>query len=217
MWTVELHCHTLYSPDCLTRLEDLIAACRRKRIDKLAVTDHNTARGALMLQQMAPDLIIVGEEVRTSRGELLAYFLSETIPPDLSPEETIARIRAQGGLVGISHPLDRVRREAMGREAALSIIDQVDMIEVFNARSVFHADNAGALALAEAHGKLKIAGSDAHTIYELGRATMRMPPFTGPQDFLAALAGAQIVARPTTRLIHLASRWAAWRKRLGGV
>lgn len=216
MWTVELHCHTLYSPDCLTRLEDLIAACRRKRIDKLAVTDHNTARGALMLQRMAPDLIIVGEEVRTSRGELLAYFLSETIPPDLSPEETIARIRAQGGLVGISHPLDRVRHEAMGPEAALSIIDQVDMIEVFNARSVFHQDNTRALALAEAHGKLKIAGSDAHTIYELGRATLRMPPFTGPQDFLAALARAQIVARPTTRLIHLASRWAAWRKRLGG-
>lgn len=216
MWTVELHCHTLYSPDCLTRLEDLIAACQRKRIDKLAVTDHNTARGALRLQQMAPDLIIVGEEIRTNRGELLAYFLSETIPPDLSPEETIARIRAQGGLVGISHPLDRLRREAMGWEATLSIIDQVDMIEVFNARSVFHADNAAALELAETYGKLKIAGSDAHTLYELGRATMRLRPFIGPQDFLAVLTEAQIVARPTTRLIHLASRWAAWRKRLGG-
>ncbi len=180
------------------------------------MTDHNTAQGALLLQEMAPDLIIVGEEVRTNRGELLAYFLRETIPPDLSLEETIARIRAQGGLIGIPHPLDRVRGEAMGREAVLAILDQVDMLEVFNARSVFHADNAGALALAEAHGKLKIAGSDAHTIYELGRATMRMRPFTAPQDFLAALAGAQIVARSSTRLIHLASRWAAWRKRLRG-
>jgi predicted metal-dependent phosphoesterase TrpH len=166
------------------------------------------------MQTLAPDLVIVGEEVRTSRGELLAYFLTETIEPGLSPEETIARIRAQGGVVGISHPLDRIRRDAMGREAALTIIDQVDMLEVFNARSLFPEDNAGALALAEAHGKLKTAGSDAHTLYELGRATMRTRPFDGAQDFLAALAGAQIVARPTTRLIHFASRWAAWRKRL---
>jgi len=213
MWKVELHSHTLYSPDCLVRLEAMVAACRRKRIDKLAVTDHNTAEGALALARMAPDLVIVGEEVRTSLGELLAYFLKETVPPDLSPEETIARIRAQGGLVGISHPLDRIRREAMGESAALAIIDRVDMVEVFNARSIFQEDNARALALAEAHGRLKTAGSDAHTLYELGRATMRMRPFDGPQDFLAALSDAQIEARPTTRLIHFASRWAQWRKR----
>src|SRR5512142_68736 len=103
---IELHSHTIYSKDCLVTPEQYIAACRRKGLGRAAVTDHNTAEGALRMHAMAPELIIVGEEIRTTHGEILAYFLEETIEPDLPPLEAIARVRAQGGVVGVSHPAD---------------------------------------------------------------------------------------------------------------
>ena len=61
--TAELHCHTVYSLDSSNRMEALIRAAREKGIQSLAITDHNTIKGALRAQELAPDLVIVGEEV----------------------------------------------------------------------------------------------------------------------------------------------------------
>jgi len=213
-WTVELHTHTSYSPDCLVTPEQLVAACRRKGIDRVAITDHNAIAGALAAQQIAPDLVIVGEEIKTDCGEIIAYFLSEWVPPYLPVREAIARVRAQGGVVGVSHPCDRYRREAMGADRLLPIIDLVDALEVFNARCVHPADNDRARAIAQERGKLMFAGSDAHTVSELGQATVRMPPFDSPQSFLNSLAKAEIHARLSSPLVHFASTYAKLVKRI---
>jgi len=213
-WTVELHTHTSYSPDCLVTLEQLIAACRRKGIDRVAITDHNAIAGALAAQQIAPDLVIVGEEIKTDCGEIIAYFMSELVPSGLPVREAIARVREQGGVVGVSHPCDRYRREAMRRERLLPIVDLVDALEVFNARCVHPADNDCARNIAQEHGKLMFAGSDAHTTSELGRAAVRMPPFDSPQSFLASLAKAEIHARLSWPLVHFSSTYAKLVKRL---
>ena len=212
---VELHSHTIYSRDCLVTPEAYIAACRRKGIGRAAVTDHNTAEGALRMQQMAPDLIIVAEEIRTTHGELLAYFLRETIPPDLPPLETIARIREQGGVVAVSHPADRIRREAMGVERVGVVLDHVDALETFNARCLLPEDNRRAARIARERGLTGFCGSDAHTVYELGRATMLLAPFDDPATFLRSLQSGQAQARASTPLVHFASRWAKWMKRWG--
>ncbi|NIO70935.1 MAG: PHP domain-containing protein, partial [Anaerolineae bacterium] len=132
---VDFHVHTCYSRDSLTSLETIIETCRRRGLDKVAITDHNTIAGALALREMAPELVVVGEEIKTPAGEFIAYFLEEEIPRGLSPQEAIARIRAQGGVVGVSHPLDRLRREAMRWANLMQIIDQVDVLEAFNARA----------------------------------------------------------------------------------
>jgi predicted metal-dependent phosphoesterase TrpH len=214
-WTVELHAHTSYSKDCLVTPEQFVAACRRKGIDRVAITDHNAIAGALAAQKIAPDLVIAGEEIKTDCGEIIAYYLQELVPPGLPVREAIGRVREQGGVVGVSHPCDRYRREAMGAERLLLIIDLVDALEVFNARCLAQADNDLARRIAQEHGKLMFAGSDAHTASELGQATVRMPPFTSPASFRASLALAQIQARLSSPLVHFASTYAKLVRRAG--
>ena len=205
---VDFHVHTCYSRDSLTSLETVIETCRRRGLDKVAITDHNTIAGALALREMAPELVIVGEEIKTPAGEFIAYFLEEEIPKGLSPQETIARIRAQGGVVGVPHPLDRLRREAMRWANLMEIIDQVDVLEAFNARTTFPADNQRAEELARQRGLLVTAGSDAHAACEIGQAYVEMPPFNGREEFMQSLAQGQIVGRLSAPWIHFSSLYA---------
>lgn len=205
---VDLHVHTCYSRDSLTSLETVIETCRRRGLDRVAITDHNTIAGALALREMAPELVIVGEEIKTPDGEFIAYFLEEEIPRGLSLRETIARIRAQGGVVGVSHPLDRLRREAMRWANLMQIIDQVDTLEAFNARTIFPADNQRAEELARQRGLPVTAGSDAHAACEIGQAYVEMPPFNGKEEFMPSLAQGQIVGRLSAPWIHFSSIYA---------
>lgn len=216
-WTVELHSHTEFSRDCRTTLPAVIAACQRKGIDKIAITDHNTAAGALRLRQMAPDLVIVGEEIMTTEGELLAYFVSETVPPMLTPTETIKRLRDQGAVISVAHPYDRFRKGAWDESQLLQILDQVDALETFNARCVVAEDNVKALALAQRHDKPGTVGSDAHIPYELGHAVLRMAPFRTPAEFLAALPSATPVTALSPIWVHAMSSWAKWQRKYFGV
>jgi len=192
----------------------VIEACRKQGIDKVAITDHNTIAGALALREMAPDLVIVGEEIRTNVGEIIAYFVEEEVPKRLSLQEAIARVRGQGGVVGVPHPLDRLRREALGRANLLTIIEQVDLLEVFNARTVFSSNNRRALDLARERGLLASAGSDAHIACEIGHAYVEMPVFDDKDGFLRSLAQGQIVGHLTSPLIHVISTWAKLIKKL---
>lgn len=202
----ELHTHTDASDDCLIRPADLVRTCLRRGLDRLAITDHNTIRGALAARALAPALIIVGEEIMTTQGELLAYFVQEEVPHGLPPVETIARLRAQGAAISVSHPFDRLRNGAWREADLAAILPLVDAIEVFNARCIYPADNDRALAFARENGTLGTVGSDAHSHREVGRARLEMP---------AAGSGAELVAgwrsaRPLTRLsspaIHFTSR-----------
>jgi hypothetical protein len=214
MWKVDLHAHTIYSKDCLTPVARLIARARQIGLDKIAVTDHDELRGALVAKQMAPDLIIVGEEIKTTHGEIIAYFVKECVPKGLSPQETIRRLREQGAVISVPHPLDTLRRSAMGREHLLEIIDQVDALEVLNARCVRENDNGAAREMAHVHGKLLTAGSDAHTLTEVGRCYLTMPPFDDDaESFRDALEGAQPHGEQSPFWPHLASSYAKWRKR----
>lgn len=215
MWKVDLHVHTIYSKDCLTRPEALIAQARARGLDKIAVTEHNNVGGARAAKALAPDLVIVGEEIKTTDGEMIAYFVQERVPKGLSPQETIARLREQGAVISIPHPLDSLRRSAMGRENVLAVLDLVDALEVRNARCVLARDNRAAAALAMQHGKLITAGSDAHTVAEVGQCHVVMPPFAdNAASFLAALAQAQPQGMESPLWPHFASTYAKWRKRV---
>jgi predicted metal-dependent phosphoesterase TrpH len=210
----DLHVHTCYSPDSITSLEDVIETARRRGLDKIAVTDHNRLEGALRLREIAPELVIVGEEIRTTEGELLCFFLEEEVPRGLSPEETIARVRDQGGVVGISHPMDQMRREAMGQRALTRIRDQLDCVEVFNARCLLSVDNRRVAAWAAELGLPGTAGSDAHHAIEIGRAYVEMPPFTGGDEFLRKLALGRVRGRLSPLWVHFFSTWAKIRRHL---
>ncbi|HOG45889.1 MAG TPA: PHP domain-containing protein [Anaerolineae bacterium] len=199
---VDLHTHTHHSPDSLMAPPAIIAAALRHGLDAVAVTDHNSIEGALQVRAAAPFPVIVGEEVKTTEGEIIGLFLQRPIPPRLSPEETIAAIHEQGGLAYVPHPLDRWRGEAMGRRVLERIIAQVDAIEVFNARTLAARDNALARQIAEAHGLPMGAGSDAHTTYEIGRAYVEIDGFDDAASFLAALRHGRTAGVLTTPFIH---------------
>ena len=217
-WRVELHCHSRYSFDSLTTPEAIVAACRERGIARIAITEHNNSGGALAAQQLAPELVIVGEEIKTVEGEVIAWFVREEVPRGLSLAETIARLQDQGAVIGIPHPLDSLRGgSALGREATLRIIEQVDALEVLNARCMRASDNAAARKLAEEHGKLMTAGSDAHSAGEIGTATVLMPPFADADSFRASLAVGVIEGGRSSRIVRFYSTYAKVYKRLAGV
>lgn len=212
---VELHCHTCYSSDSLMLPDRILEICRQREIDKVAITDHNTIEGALKAAELDPERVIIGEEIQTTKGELLAYFVRDLIPADLAPEDAIERLRSQGALISVSHPLDWMRDGAWSMEDLQRIMPLVDALEVFNARSWCSWSNRRAAGLAAGSGLLGTAGSDAHAYSEIGRAIMRMPVFRDAEEMRLALASAQIAGRRSTPLVHLASRYASVRKSLG--
>jgi hypothetical protein len=211
----DLHTHTYFSPDALTSPEKYVQTCLKRRINCVAVTDHNDIGGALAVQKLASFRVIIGEEVESLEGEIIGLFLREEVPAGLSPEESVRRIKDQGGLVCVPHPFDRFRREHLAEAALMRILPQVDIIEALNARTTLRADNERASRFAQEHGLAMSAGSDAHSPRELGRVCVEMPDFDGPQEFLQALRQGRILGRVSSPLVHLFSRWARLRRRLG--
>ncbi len=211
---VDLHMHTHFSVDSLTRIQVLLDRARALGLDRIAITDHNCILGAQIAHEMDPDFVIVGEEVRTEVGEVIAYFVQEEVPRGLPLEETLARLEDQGAVISIPHPVDRLRDSALGPEHTLSIIERVDAIEVLNSRCIWAEDNRRAARLADAHRKLVTAGSDAHIPRELGLCGMYMPAFDNtPESFRQALAQARPYGRIGPYWTHLASKYAKYRKR----
>jgi len=212
--TVETHCHTHYSGDCLMTPRRLIELCRARGIQRLCVTDHNTARGAFEIASLAPDLVIPGEEILTSQGELLALFIEREVSSGLEPMETIERLRAQGAVIAVPHPFDYHRGGGWREEHLRAVLPYVDAVEIFNARSLLSGMNERAAALASEVELATIVGSDAHSYAEVGRATMRMRACADADQFLANLPMAELRPRRSSVLVHLASRWAALVHRL---
>lgn len=215
-WTVELHAHSIYSKDCLVKPGKLVELAQQKGIDRLAITDHNEVTGGLELARLHPMLIIPGIEVKTTKGELLAWLVQEAVPRGLSPQETIQMLRRQGAIIGVPHPFDRYRTGAWREEDLIPIVRDIDVIEVFNARCIHDEDNQRALAFARQHNLLMTCGSDAHSPGEYGQAVMRVPAFANTADGLRdAISKGERVENLSPRSVHLTSTWARWVKRLG--
>jgi predicted metal-dependent phosphoesterase TrpH len=191
----------------------VVETAAERGLGAICVTDHNGLANALALSRL-PDLpvkVIPSEEVKTSEGEIIGYFLSELVPKGLTPEETVKRIKGQGGLVAVPHPFDTMRSGSRLKTPALDRLVQaglVDILEVFNARAAKAEDNERALEYAKAHGLAMSAGSDAHTLVEIGRAYVEIAPFDGPQEFLAALHEGTVHGTRSSTMIHLGSTWA---------
>jgi glycosyltransferase involved in cell wall biosynthesis len=198
---VDLHMHTDHSNDCATPVDVLLATAVEVGLGAIAVTDHNEISGALEAHAKAADYgikVIVGEEVKTAdQGEVIGLFIKEKIPRGMTLAETIAEIRRQGGLVYVPHPFDRLH-SVPDYEHMLSIVEDIDAIEVFNPRIAIPAFNEEAVRFA---GKYRIvggAGSDAHVAQGLGSVRIRMRDFDGPEEFLESLRDADIVGKPSS-------------------
>jgi predicted metal-dependent phosphoesterase TrpH len=200
--------------DSIMSLEQIIERCLEVGINCLSVADHNAIEGAIKLKEMAPFPIIVSEEIMTLDGEIIGMFLNQEIPKKLSAEETVAQIKAQGGLVCIPHPCDRLRFSVFRDQVFEGIMPDVDIIEVFNARSLSPDSSTRAWQMAQRYGKLASAGSDAHTPSEIGNAFVEMPEFNGKDEFLDSLAQGKISGSKSSPTVHFASVLARLKKRL---
>lgn len=214
---LDLHLHTRGSHDCLTDPERVLARALELGYARIAITDHNRLGVALRMSARHPDRIIPGEEVKTAEGiDVIGLYLTEEIPKGTPARETIERIRGQGGIAYLPHPY--APGKGGGGRRADELAPLCDVVEVFNARLHDPALNRRAEDLATRHGKLRGAGSDAHTLAELGNAVVEVPAHANrPDALLRALDGASRVGGTSASpLVHLASTWAKVRKKLPG-
>jgi predicted metal-dependent phosphoesterase TrpH len=193
--------HTDHSYDCATPVEVLLAEARARGLGAIAVTDHNEISGALEARAKANGLkVIVGEEVKTKeQGEVIGLFIEEKIPRGMTLQETIAEIKRQGGIVYVPHPFDRMH-SVPDYEHLLTVIDDVDAIEVFNPRIAISEFNEEAVRFAAKYRIPGGAGSDAHVPQGLGSVRIRMRDFNGPEEFLESLRDADIIRNPASLL-----------------
>jgi hypothetical protein len=214
MLRVEFHCHTSFSKDCLVSPHRLVECGARKGLDRVVVTDHNTIAGALATQELDPGRVIVGEEIMTTRGEVLAAFVRSEIPPGLSPQETITRLREQGAFISISHPFDAHRKGGWQEQHLLEVLALVDAIETYNSRCMWPGHNRLAHQFADTHGVAGTVGSDAHTCWELGRSTLELPLFGNAGELRQVIRQGRPYTRWSPPWIHVSSRYAVVRKRM---
>jgi len=213
MIKLEFHCHTRASKDSLTRPADLVVAARRKRIDRVVVTDHNSIAGALEAQAIDPGLIIVGEEIMTTKGEILAAFVKAEVPARLSPLETIERLKEQEAFISVSHPFDELRAGGWKESDLLEILPLVDAIEVYNSRCMLPRFNRQAEAFARQHNIPGTVGSDAHAAFELGRSLLLVDQFEGAEGLRKVIREAQTRVRWSPWWFHFVSRYASVKKK----
>ena len=194
---VDLHCHTSASFDSLAAPAAVVRAAAARGLTHLAVTDHDRIDGARQARDVAateaPGLtVLIGQEIRTTGGDMIGLYLEEPVPPGLSPVAAIEAVREQGGLIGIAHPFDRFRGSLGTDDAARfeAVAGEVDWIEAWNARLMFGDGNGRAAQLAARLGIPGVAVSDAHTTFEVGIASTALhgDPST-PEGLKAALAG----------------------------
>ena len=197
---------------------DVLRLCKARGMDGIAITDHTTLAGGLEAVSIAPPglLVIPGEEIKSSEGEIIGLFLTEEIPAGLTPEETTERIHEQGGVVIIPHPFDPLRQSPLRTTALERLVaaGMVDAIEVLNARMALRSHNLRGAKFAARHGLPGTAGSDGHSRSEYAHAWIEIAPFTTRDEFVANLAGAQIGGDLSPFFVHFGSVIAKRRQKL---
>jgi len=207
----DLHMHTDHSGDCATPVEVLLETAKDRGMGAIAITDHNEVSGAFAAREIAERdggiKVIVAEEVKTAeQGEVIGLFLEEKIEKGLTMAETIAEIRRQGGLVYVPHPFDRLH-SVPDYEHLLEIVDEIDILEVFNPRVAFSAFNEEAERFAAKYRIVPGAGSDGHVAQALGSVRIRLHDFDGPEEFLESMRSADIVRKHKNLVYVQALKW----------
>jgi predicted metal-dependent phosphoesterase TrpH len=193
---VDFHVHTVHSPDSVITFPLLCEACRARGVDAVAIMDHDVIDGAFEFARLADEMkergewaprILIGEEVRTTGGEICGLFLKEWVPNRLSPVETMEIIRSQGGLVYVPHPFDLLKLKRLKASELQKLKDRIDIIEAFNGKPRLPVANVLARRFLTKNDFPRGAGSDSHDPTHLGAAHVEMEEFDGPQDLMEKL------------------------------
>ena len=212
MIKVDFHVHSIASPDSLSTGEKLYRRAKELGLGKLVLTDHNTIAGALELQKSHPDDVIVGEEILTTHGEILALFVQEELPKEMDPLTALRQLKEQGAFIALSHPYAMARHGWTEAEME-EYLPYLDAIEVCNARNRSGMNRAATRFAAE-HGLCGIAGSDAHGVSELGAMGLELPDFHTAEELRISIQSAKVFGKESPFWVRFYSRSAAARKAL---
>jgi predicted metal-dependent phosphoesterase TrpH len=210
---IDLHCHSSVSPDGWLSPTELVERAVAAGLDKVAITDHREIDGAIEAHKRYPQRVIVGEEIHCKKGtHIIGLFLSDLIPSALTVEETVRRVRDQGGLVYAPHPF--AYAWDADRHATLAL-DVADVVEVFNSRAFLPVWNRRAAEAANERGLPGAASTDAHFPWEFGRAFTELPAFSDSAGFKSALEQARPVGRTIgSPWLHVGSKLIAEARRV---
>ncbi len=215
MVKVDLHTHSVASPDGGLSLLQYKHALETSLLDCIAVTDHNRIDFALDIQQELGEAIIIGEEIMTSGGEIIGLFLTEVIQPGLSPLQTVKLIKDQGGLVYIPHPFETFRK-GLHPQTLEELINYIDMLEICNGRAFFQNRSQQAVVWARLNHKPGIASSDAHGFRGLGKTYMNMDSIPNADLILGILKTAALVTERPSWQALLYPKYNRFRKNIRG-
>ena len=207
---VDFHVHSIGSKDSLTKTEDLLTRAKQLGLGKLIITDHNSTKAALELQKAHPDFVIVGEEILTTKGEILAVFVKEELPKGIEPLEAFKRLRDQNAFISLSHPYAPMRHGWTEAEME-EFLPWLDAIEIANARNIPEM-NRSAIDFAAAHGLCGTAGSDAHGLRELGAMGLSLPDFHNADELRQAVRSASVFGKESSFWVRYYSRKAVFVK-----
>lgn len=197
MIKVDLHTHSIASPDGGLTLKHYQQAIKSKQLDVIAITDHNRIDFAIDAKKQMPSSIIIGEEIMTTRGEIIGLYLKEAIPAGLTPEKAIQAIKRQNGIVYIPHPFETIRK---GLSPAIldKLVDDVDIIEIRNGRAFFQNMSKQAVAWMQVNGKVGAASSDAHGPKGLGHTYTQLSAIPAKATLVTLLSSGIVIAgRPS--------------------
>jgi predicted metal-dependent phosphoesterase TrpH len=194
MIKIDLHTHSVGSPDGGITLEEYAKLLDDKVLDMIAVTDHDSIDQALAIQNKLGPRIIIGEEITSLEGEIIGLFLKQKVEPGLSALQTVQAIKTQGGLVYIPHPFETVRK-GITQAAIDSISDEIDIVEVYNGRAVFQNKGPQALTWARLHNKIGVASSDAHGLKGVGTTYSSVETVPVKESFLEVLKTARLTTK----------------------
>ncbi len=192
---IDLHNHTVFSPDSSSTVEETIASALKNGMDGIAVTDHNSIKGSERALALAGGRLVVvtGSEVSTADGHLLCLGIKEDIPRGLPMAETVEKVTALGGVAVPSHPF----RLGTGAGPAVLRTLKVQAIETLNGRNL-NSRNRRAERYAREKGIGSTGGSDSHGPSEVGRAfTVLEGNGLSADDVLAAIAGGRCTGSGT--------------------
>ncbi|HUP26692.1 MAG TPA: PHP-associated domain-containing protein [Candidatus Limnocylindrales bacterium] len=210
-----MHTHSVSSPDGGITPDQYAAALDSNLLDLIAVTDHNQVDFALGLQQRLGERIIVGEEIMTTGGEIIGLYLNTLVRPGLSPEETVQRIKDQGGMVYVPHPFESVRH-GLHPSVLEELAEHIDIMEVCNGRAFLQNRSAQAVIWAKLNRVIGAASSDAHGARGLGKTYTRVPELPQKDDLLKALShGIPVTDHPGVRAL-LYPKYHMLRKKIKG-
>ena len=203
---VEVHTHTKYSKDSMLNKYLYLLMLKIRKINVVAITDHNTIKGGVEYKKFLEKYgvrVIVGEEIFTTKGEIIGLFLKNEIPAGLTPKETIDKIRKQNGIVYIPHPYDEKRyKTVLPLNEIEKNIKNIDIIECHNGRNILQEFSIKQEEIANRYKKLKMVGSDAHIFFELGRNYNMMEDFNSEDTFLKNLENVMFKQKKCIKISH---------------